>query len=59
MSDFLDQKHKEITDRLKELKPHVEEHARLEAAAAALASVGAKANRGGSTHIFVKLTKQG
>ena len=43
MNDFLTEKHKEITDRLKELKPMVEEHARLEAAASALASVGAAA----------------
>ncbi len=43
MNDFLAEKHKEITDRLKELKPLVEEHARLEAAASALAGVGAAA----------------
>jgi hypothetical protein len=43
VNDFLTEKHKEITDRLKELKPMVEEHARLEAAASALASVGAAA----------------
>lgn len=43
MTDFLSEKHKEITDRLKELKPLVEEHARLEAAASALAGVGAAA----------------
>jgi hypothetical protein len=40
MTDFLDAKRKEIEDRLAELKPHVEEHARLEKAAAALAGVG-------------------
>lgn len=39
MNDFLDQKRREITDRLRELKPAVEEHNRLEAAAAALAKV--------------------
>ena len=33
MTDFLDEKRKEITDRLKELKPLVDEYARLEAAA--------------------------
>jgi hypothetical protein len=43
VNDFLTEKHKEITDRLKELKPLVEEHARLEAAASALAGVGAAA----------------
>jgi hypothetical protein len=39
VNDFLDQKRREITDRLRELKPAVEEHTRLEAAAAALAKV--------------------
>jgi sugar-specific transcriptional regulator TrmB len=44
MADFLDEKRREITARLKELKPLVEEYARLEAAAAALegVSVGAE-----------------
>ena len=37
MSDFLDQKRQEISDRLKELKPVVDEYSRLEAAAGALA----------------------
>ncbi|HWX97627.1 MAG TPA: hypothetical protein VNZ01_12365 [Solirubrobacteraceae bacterium] len=40
MPDFLDEKRREITDRLKELKPLVEEYSRLEAAAAALDGVG-------------------
>ena len=40
MTDFLDEKRREITDRLNELKPLVEEYARLESAAAALAGVG-------------------
>ena len=40
MTDFLDEKRREITDRLKELKPAVDEYARLEAAASALAGVG-------------------
>ncbi len=44
MTDFLDDKRHEITDRLKELKPFVDEYTRLEAAAAALASVGGKAS---------------
>jgi hypothetical protein len=43
MTDFLDEKRKEIDARLKELKPLVEEHNRLEKAAAALAGVGAGA----------------
>ncbi|HEY3758547.1 MAG TPA: winged helix-turn-helix domain-containing protein [Solirubrobacteraceae bacterium] len=40
MTDFLDEKRKEITARLKELKPLVEEYQRLEAAASALDGVG-------------------
>jgi hypothetical protein len=40
VTDFLDEKRREITDRLKELKPLVEEYTRLEAAASALAGVG-------------------
>ena len=40
MTDFLDEKRREITDRLKELKPMVDEYTRLEAAASALAGVG-------------------
>jgi hypothetical protein len=41
MADFLDEKRKEITERLRELKPLVEEYHRLEAAAAALDGVTA------------------
>ena len=40
MTDFLDEKRQEIAQRLKELKPLVDEHNRLEAAAAALQGVG-------------------
>jgi hypothetical protein len=40
VTDFLDEKRQEITNRLKELKPLVEEYTRLEAAASALAGVG-------------------
>jgi hypothetical protein len=40
MADFLDEKRNEIDARLRELKPLVEEHRRLEKAAAALAGVG-------------------
>ena len=43
VTDFLDEKRKEITDRLKELKPLVDEYNRLEAAAGALAGVGGSA----------------
>jgi CRP-like cAMP-binding protein len=39
MMEFLEEKRSEIDARLKELKPLVEEYARLEAAAAALAGV--------------------
>jgi hypothetical protein len=39
MTDFLDEKRKEIQARLKELKPLVEEYHRLEAAERALAGV--------------------
>jgi hypothetical protein len=40
VTDFLDEKRHEITNRLKELKPLLDEYTRLEAAAAALAGVG-------------------
>jgi hypothetical protein len=43
VTDFLDDKRQEITDRLKELKPLVDEYSRLEAAASALAGVGGAA----------------
>jgi len=39
MTDFLDEKRKEIQQRLKELKPLVEEYGRLEAAERALSGV--------------------
>jgi hypothetical protein len=39
MADFLDAKVKEIDDRLKELRPLVEEYQRLESARSALAGV--------------------
>jgi hypothetical protein len=43
VTDFLDDKRREITDRLKELQPAVDEYKRLEAAASALAGVGGSA----------------
>ncbi|HYM46524.1 MAG TPA: hypothetical protein VES65_10265 [Solirubrobacteraceae bacterium] len=43
MTDFLDEKRREITDRLKELAPMVEEYRRLEAAASALDGIGSSA----------------
>jgi hypothetical protein len=45
MTDFLDEKRKEIQSRLKELKPLVDEYQRLEAAERALAGVGSKPAR--------------
>jgi hypothetical protein len=49
VNDFLDEKRREITDRLKELKPLVDEYSRLEAAASALAGVGGSSSGGGTT----------
>jgi hypothetical protein len=40
VTDFLDEKRREITDRLAELKPLVDEYNRLTTAASALAGVG-------------------
>jgi hypothetical protein len=40
VTDFLEKKRQEITDRLAELKPQVDEYSRLEAAASALAGIG-------------------
>lgn len=45
MTDFLDDKRKEIDARLKELRPLVDEFQRLEAAAAALAGVSSTPGR--------------
>jgi ribosomal protein S25 len=48
VTDFLDEKRREITDRLKELKPLVKEFNRLEAAAIALAgALGSAASDAG------------
>jgi len=48
VTDFLDEKRREITERLKELEPVVDEFKRLEAAAAALASaLGSAASEAG------------
>jgi hypothetical protein len=44
VTDFLDEKRREINDRLAELKPLVEEYSRLEVAAAALNGVGGSAS---------------
>jgi hypothetical protein len=47
--DFLEEKRKEISARLKELRPLVDEYHRLEAAEQALSGVGGTARRGGGT----------
>ncbi|HEY7962342.1 MAG TPA: hypothetical protein VID29_10505 [Solirubrobacteraceae bacterium] len=44
MTDFLDEKRKEINARLAELRPLIDEYKRLEAAAAALDGVGGGAS---------------
>jgi hypothetical protein len=49
MAEFLDEKHKEIQARLKELKPLVEEYRLLEAADAALAGLASGAAGAAST----------
>ncbi len=49
MTDFLDEKRREISDRLKELKPAVDEYSRLEAAASALQGVGGTATASTAT----------
>jgi hypothetical protein len=46
VADFLDEKRQEITKRLKELQPLVDEFRRLESAVAALAGVGGSAVAG-------------
>jgi CRP-like cAMP-binding protein len=45
MADFVDKKRAEMEKRLKELKPYVEEHDRLEAAIEALSGVARSASR--------------
>ena len=45
MPDFLEEKRKEISARLKELRPLVDEYHRLEAAERALSGVGTRAHR--------------
>jgi len=49
VTDLLEEKRKQITDRLRELKPLVEEYRRLEAAASALAGVGGSAGAATTT----------
>ena len=54
VTDFLDEKRREITDRLTELGPMVEEYRRLEAAASALDGIG-----GGSTAVATAPRRRG
>jgi hypothetical protein len=49
VNDFLDAKRREIAERLKELKSAVDEHNRLQAAAAALSRVGGSSSSAGTT----------
>ena len=49
MPDFLEEKRKEISARLKELRPLVDEYHRLEAAEQALSGVGTPSSRATST----------
>ena len=49
MADFLDEKRKEIQDRLKELRPLVDEYRRLEAAEQALSGVDGTASVSATT----------
>jgi hypothetical protein len=48
VTDFLEEKRREIDARLKELKPLVDEYHRLEAASRALAGVDSNGNGGGA-----------
>jgi hypothetical protein len=60
VSDFLDDRRKEITDRLKELKPVVEEFHRLEAAVEALAGVvGSAGSEAGSAAVATVTRRRG
>jgi hypothetical protein len=51
VTDFLDEKRQEITHRLKELQPAVDEFHRLESAAAALAGLGGSSSSTASTTV--------
>jgi hypothetical protein len=59
VTDFLDEKRQEITNRLKELKPLVDEYSRLEAAAAALAGVGGSTSSSSSAITAVTTRRRG
>ena len=60
MSDFLEDRRREITDRLKELRPVVDEFNRLEAAVEALAGVvGSAASEAGSVAVATVRRRRG
>ncbi len=60
MTDFLDKKHQEITNRLKELEPVVDEFKRLEAAAEALVGViGSAASEATSVAVATVTRRRG
>jgi hypothetical protein len=60
VSDFLDDRRQEITNRLKELKPVVDEFKRLEAAAEALAgAVGSAASEAASVAVATVTRRRG
>jgi hypothetical protein len=60
VTDFLEETHKQITDRLRELKPLVDEFSRLEAAASALAGViGSAASEATSAATAVVTRRRG
>jgi hypothetical protein len=58
VTDFLDEKRQEITSRLKELRPLVDEFNRLEAAAAALAGVIGSAASGATSAATATVTRR-
>jgi hypothetical protein len=57
MTDFLEEKKREINARLKELRPLVDEYHRLEAAAAALDGVGGSSSSGASGGTSTRRTR--
>jgi hypothetical protein len=59
VTDFLDEKRQEITNRLKELKPLVDEYNRLEAAASALAGVGGSTSSSSTVATTVTTRRRG
>jgi multidrug resistance efflux pump len=58
VTDFLDEKRQEITARLKELRPLVDEFSRLEAAAKALAGVGGSTSSSPATATATTTTRR-